>query len=77
MRTPILLAAVSLVLAGCANKNSGPTTRPASADKPAERAKKDPFGYSPNFSDTEMGGVRDPEFDRDGLKKDLGHVIMP
>ena len=66
-------------VAGCAGKGNGasPTSQPASADI-SDRALKDPFKYSPDFSDTEMGTGRGPaEFDRKGLKKDIGNVLMP
>ena len=76
MKTQALLLTAALLLAGCRGKENSPATQPSSRD-PSDKALKDPFGYSPDFSDTEIGGSRAPEFDRQGLKKDLGHVIMP
>ena len=78
----IVLLALPLAgwpVAGCAGKGKGaaPTSQPASAD-PSDRALKDPFKYSPDFSDTSMGSSRGPaEFDRKGLQKDIGNVLMP
>ena len=74
MRLPhLLVIGAVFVVAGCGGgKQSGPTT------KPSDKAAKDPFGYSPDWSDTEIGGTRrDTGFDREGLKRDMGHVIMP
>jgi hypothetical protein len=75
MKTPAMLIVAVLLAAGCGGKGSGATTKPSA--KPSDKALKDPFDYSPDFSDTEIGSSRAPEFDRQGLKKDLGHVIMP
>jgi hypothetical protein len=62
-------------LPGCAGmgKNKAPTTQPSTA---ADRALQDPSRYSPDWSDTNVVGDT-AGFDRKGLKKDLGHVIMP
>ena len=62
-------------LAGCANHH-GPTTRPMSASERSDKAMKDPFGYSPDFSDTESDdGI--VKVDRKGLKRDLDNVFNP
>ena len=75
------VAMVGLVLsvAGCAgnDKAASPTTRPASAAERGDRALKDPFKYSPDWSDTDVGGGGTADFDRKGFQKDLGHVLMP
>jgi hypothetical protein len=63
--------------ASCANKTSGPTTRPLTAQERQDRALKDPFGYKPDWRGTDVGGGRDADFKKDGIQRDLGHVIMP
>ena len=69
-------AALSLTLSACA-KQGASAGRPETARERQDRAMKDPFGYKPDWRDTNIssGGVAD--LDGDGLKKDLGHVIMP
>ena len=64
-------------LAGCAGKQAGPTTRPLTASERSDKAKQDPFGYSPDFSDTESDSERTTHVDRKGLKRDLENVLMP
>jgi hypothetical protein len=64
-------------LAGCAAKQNGPTTRPLTAAERSDKAMRDPFGYSPDFSDTDSGGGGTADLDRKGLNRDLGNVIMP
>ena len=63
-------------LGGCAANHHGPTTRPMSASERSDKAMKDPFGYSPDFSDTESDdGI--VKVDRKGLKRDLDNVFNP
>ena len=73
----LLAAAFFVLLAGCAAKQEGPTTRPSTAAERSDKALKDPFGYSPDWSDTETGHSGTADLDRKGLRRDLGHVIMP
>ena len=75
-----LIVACGFALVGaasCANKESGPTTRPMTARERQDRALKDPFGYKPDWRDTDFGGGRDADVKKDGIQRDLGHVIMP
>jgi len=76
---PCLWALLCIVsgLAGCAGKQDGPTTRPLTAAERSDKALKDPFHYSPDWSDTDTGNSGTADFDRKGLQRDLGHVIMP
>ena len=68
--------ALLLTLSACAKKPAPPGRQPTAQER-QDRAMKDPFGYKPDWRDTNIssGGVAD--LDKDGLKKDLGHVIMP
>ena len=75
-------AALSLTLSACAGKGGADAKRPETAQERQDRAMKDPFGYKPDWSDTSVGGRGSgsrgvADLDKDGLKKDLGHVIMP
>ena len=63
--------------ASCANKTPGPSPRPMTAQERQDRALKDPFGYKPDWSGTDVGGGRDADYKKDGIQRDLGHVIMP
>jgi len=73
-----LFVAGALLLAGCSHGKEGkPTTRPAAADDPADKAMRDPFGYSPSWGEAEEIGSDTYKLDRKGIKRDLGHVIMP
>ena len=65
-----------LTLSACAKK---PATadRPPTAQERQDRAMKDPFGYKPDWKGTNVSSGGVAELDKDGLKKDLGHVIMP
>ena len=76
----ILLAgcglALLLTLSACAKKPAAAARQPTARER-QDRAMKDPFGYKPDWSDTDVSRGGAAELDRDGLKKDLGHVIMP
>ena len=81
-RTLLLVCAVGLALyvaEGCAGeqKNKTPTTQPMTAAERSDKALRDPFGYSPDFGDTDSSRGGDAALDRKGLQRDLGHVIMP
>jgi len=63
-----------LVLWGCSHdkKPQKPT-----AQQRQDRALKDPFGYKPDWSDTSVSGGGTEKLDKDGLRKDLDHVLNP
>ena len=63
-------------LAGCSSNTSKPTTRPASVSDRQDAALKDPFGYSPNMDHVEGNGDVG-KYDREGMRKDLDHVLNP
>jgi hypothetical protein len=71
------LTCVVFALAGCASKQAGPTTRPATAAERTDRAERDPFHYSLDWSEADVSGGDTANLDREGLKRDLGNVIMP
>ena len=73
----VLLSIIVAGSAGCAGKQGASTTRPLSAAERSDKALRDPFRYSPDWSDTDTGGSGTAELDRKGLQRDLGHVIMP
>jgi hypothetical protein len=72
-----LAGAALLCLSGCAGKQNTPTTRPLTAAERSDKALRDPFGYSPDFSDTETVGGGTAAFDRKGFRRDVGNVIDP
>ena len=80
-RRPLLglciASCIALALAGCAAKQQGPTTRPATAAERGDRALRDPFHYSIDWSETDISGGDTANLDRKGLQRDLGNVIMP
>ncbi|HZN64554.1 MAG TPA: hypothetical protein VFB66_04590 [Tepidisphaeraceae bacterium] len=70
MRQFVLLLAIALLgVTGCARKSS------ETAYDRTQRAMDDPMGYRPDMQGTDVSG-KDTEFDKDGLKKDLDHVLM-
>ena len=72
-----LLSTVYLLVPGCAGRQNAPTTRPMTASERSDKALRDPFGYSPDFSDADTGGGGASELDHKGLRRDLANVIMP
>ena len=64
------LAFVSL---GCSEKKSHQPT----ARERQDRALKDPFGYKPDWNDTNVSGGGTSDLDKDGLRKDLKNVLDP
>jgi len=69
--------AIFLCVAGCAAKHQAPKTQPMTAAERSDKAMQDPFGYSPDFSDTEGVGGGTAGFDRKGFRRDVGNVIDP
>lgn len=76
-RSSLLGLCAVLCIAGCAGRHDGPTTRPLTAAERSDKALRDPFRYSPDWSETDVGGGGTADLDRKGLQRDLGHVIMP
>ena len=73
-----LLAGGSLLAQGCgAPADKQPTTRPARLADRTDKAIADPFGYSPNFDRTDISGGGIGSFDKDGMNRDLNHVLNP
>ena len=68
---------LGLLVGGCASNASKPTTRPSSVADRQDAALKDPFGYSPDMggSDSSSGDIG--KYDREGMRKDLDHVLNP
>ena len=65
----------ALTLIGCAPQS--PTTQPASLYDRQEQALRDPFGYSPDLTKSDMKVSGNGEFDREGFNRDLNHVLNP
>ena len=42
-----------------------------------DRALRDPFGYKPDWSGTGVSGGGTADLDKEGLRKDLDHVLNP
>lgn len=61
-----------VVTSGC---ESGPKQK--TAQERQDEAMRDPFRYKPDWSDSSVTGGDDRTLDKDGLKRDLGHVLMP
>ena len=59
-------------LPGCAKSPPRET-----AQERQDRALKDPFGYKPDWSNTNVSGGGTTDLDKDGLRKDLDHVLNP
>jgi len=76
----LLLTTYSLLFcaaAGCSSNKSA-TTRPASTYDRQQAALKDPFGYSPNMEKPEdITGGNINQYDKNGMRKDLDHVLNP
>ncbi len=65
-----------LLVLGCSGNK--PTTQPTNIRDRQDAALKDPFGYSVDLNkerDVSGGGIF--ELDKDGLKKDIDHVLNP
>ena len=62
----------ALLLTGCAD---GP--KKETAQERQDRALRDPFGYKPDWSGTGVGGGGTADLDKEGLRKDLDHVLNP
>ena len=73
----ILLCSCACVGSGCASNASKPTTRPSSVADRQDAALKDPFGYSPDMSGSDSSSGDIGKFDREGMRKDLDHVLNP
>jgi hypothetical protein len=66
------------VFLGCADSDSGPTTRPTTAYERSENAMKDPFGYSPDVGNPDdISGGSTGGLDKKGLQKDADDVLNP
>ena len=68
----VAASALALSLSACASK-----TQEKTAQERQDEAMKDPFRYKPDFKDNSVTSGGPTDLDKDGLKKDLGHVLMP
>jgi len=66
---------LALFLACCSQPAKKPA-QPTARDR-QDRAMKDPFGYKPDFSNSSVSGGGTAGLDKDGLRKDLDHVLNP
>jgi hypothetical protein len=64
----------ALLLGGCAG---APREKEKSARERQDEALRDPFRYKPDWKDSSVTGGDTADLDKDGLKRDLGHVLMP
>jgi hypothetical protein len=62
------------LLLGCA---AAPKEKEMTARERQDEALRDPFRYKPDWKDTSVTGGDTADLDKDGLKRDLGHVLMP
>ena len=75
-RFSFFLFPFSFCLAACSS-NKHPTTRPADAYERQDAAMRDPFGYSPLGEKPDISGGGISDYDRNGMKKDVDHVLNP
>jgi hypothetical protein len=72
----LLAAGFWLLVPSCASSDKRPSTQPTSMSERQDAALRDPFGYKPDMSRDVSGGDIG-HYDRDGMKKDLNHVLNP
>jgi hypothetical protein len=71
-------AVLLVAAAGCASGKHGATTRPSTTAERQDAALRDPFGYSPNIDENRSDMDSDwGRYDREGMRKDLDHVLNP
>ena len=76
MRAILTLAAAcgfAAVVSGCA----GDAPPKETAQERQDRALRDPFGYKPDWSGTGVSGGGTADLDKEGLRRDLDHVLNP
>jgi hypothetical protein len=71
---PAAACGLALFVTGCAH--TAPATK-STAQERQDRAMKDPFGYKPDWSNSSISGGGTADLDKDGLHKDLDHVLNP
>jgi hypothetical protein len=72
----VMPAAFCILLVGCAYP--APTTQPTSGThQRQQKALADPFGYSPEFGNTDVSGGGISDFDRGGFERDMNNVLDP
>ena len=67
------LEIICLIVGGCAEKKE-PATQPSGF---TDRALNDPFNYQPKMDKPDISGGGIGSFDKDGMQKDLDHVLNP
>jgi len=77
IRVHLWFLLLGFFVVGCSSHNAKPTTRPSSAADRQDAALKDPFGYSPNFDGGDGSSGDIGKYDREGMRKDLDHVLNP
>ena len=73
----VALACMTIAFAVGCSSNKHPTTRPVTMYDRQEKALQDPFSYSPNIEKQNIGGGASNQYDHDGMKKDIDHVLNP
>jgi hypothetical protein len=78
IRVHLRFLLLGALLVGCSPNKSKPTTRPMTAAERQDAALRDPFGYSPNIEKSSGGSGGDwGKYDREGMRKDIDHVLNP
>ena len=72
-----VLSSAFCVSIACSSDDAGPTTRPTSARERQDAALRDPFDYKPDFETRDVSGGGLHEFDNQGMKRDIDHVLNP
>jgi hypothetical protein len=70
-------ALLTAVLSGGCAPDENPTTRPAKLSNRTDKALADPFGYSPDFDRTDISGGGIGSYDKEGMNRDVDHVLNP
>jgi len=74
--SPSLFCLLSSVLfVGCSTQP--PATQPSSAYDRQQQALHDPMGYSPHVDKADISGGDIGSLDKQGLKRDVDHVLNP
>ena len=74
--TSAFICGFSLMLAGCADTNKQPTTRPLTMKEKQDAMLRDPMGYKDDDKYNISGGKIN-EFDKSAFKRDVDNVLNP
>ena len=75
----LFVVCFACLTAGCAQRAPAPATPPPlTAAERSDKALQDPFGYSPDWSETEIGGSRiEEDLNRSRFQRNSGNATTP